>query len=137
MKKNILLVIILLSIAVSSACKKDKGPDIRESFVATYSVAETWTENGKAMTKPDFTMSVEKSSQYVNMILLNNFGNYGAGVTVDATVSGSTITIAQQTLPNLKEINGSGTLTENTLNFTYTESYKGVSFQITSIAKKK
>jgi hypothetical protein len=137
MKKSILVVIILLSIAVSPSCKKDKGPDVRESFVATYSVTETWTENGKAMTKPEFTMSIEKSSQYVNMILLNNFGNYGAGVTVDVTVSGNTITITQQTLPNLKEINGSGTLTENTLNFTYTESYKGVSFQITSIAKKK
>jgi hypothetical protein len=82
-------------------------------------------------------MSVEKSSQDANMVLLNNFANYGAGITAEATINGNNLTIPQQTLPNLKAINGSGTLTGETLTFTYTESYNSISINISATAKKK
>lgn len=137
MKKYIFFIIILLASTALSSCKKDKWVDPRDSYVATYSVKETWVENNKPQTKAGFSMSVEKSSQYINMLLLNNFGNYGAGVTVEALVNGTELTIAQQTLPNFKAISGTGKLTDTSLNFVYTESYKTISFDITTVAKKK
>jgi len=137
MRKRILFAFILIGATSLICCKKDKGPDVRDSFVATYSVTETWTENNKTMTKPSFTMSIEKSSQFINMVLINNFGNYGAGVTAEALIDGKTITITQQTLPNLKSISGTGTLTDATLSFVYTESYLNASFDINTEANKK
>jgi hypothetical protein len=130
------LLFIVLALCATISCKKSES-DIRDSFVATYSVTETWTENGKTLSKPAFTMSVVKSSQSQNLVLLNNFANYGAGITAEATINGKILTIGQQTLSNLKVITGSGTLTEPTLNFTYTESYNSISIDITAVATKK
>jgi hypothetical protein len=137
MKKIIFFVVLLFAASVWTSCRKDKWVDPRDSFVATYGVTETWIEKSKPMSKPAFSMSVEKSSQYINMILMNNFGNYGAGVTVEALVNGTELTISQQTLPNLKAISGSGILTDTTLSFTYKETYNNISFDITTVAKKK
>ena len=127
---------MLLSIVTLTRCKKDKT-DFRDGFVANYSVAETWTENSKTITKPTFTMSIEKSSQDANKVLLNNFANYGAGITAEATISGNNLTIPQQTLSNSKAISGTGSLSGSTLTFTYTESYNSVSINITSTALKR
>ncbi|MFA5818662.1 MAG: hypothetical protein WC854_05230 [Bacteroidales bacterium] len=137
MSKTTFFALMLLATAAWTGCQKESEPDIRDGFVATYSVTETWTENSKTLSKPAFTMSVEKSSQHNNMVLLNNFANYGAGITAEATISGNKLTIPQQTLPNLKAIIGSGTLTDITLIFTYTESYNSISIDITATAKKK
>jgi hypothetical protein len=82
-------------------------------------------------------MSIEKSSQHTDMLLLNNFGNYGAGTTAEATMTGNTITIPQQTLSNLKVIEGTGTLSDQTLTYNFSESFNGISNNITAIAKKK
>lgn len=137
MKKTISLVLILLATSALTSCKKDKGGDIRDSYVAPYNVSETWTENNKTLNKPVFTMPVIKSSQFINMVLLTNFANYGAGITAEALVSGKSLTIPQQTLPNLKEITGTGTLTDTSLNIIYTETYNDLSIEVTAIAKKK
>ena len=128
---------MLLAISVLPGCEAKINADIRDSFVATYSVTETWTENNKTVSKPAFTMSVEKSSQHEDMVLLNNFANYGTGITAEATVSGYFLTIPQQTLSNLKAITGTGTLTDPTLAFTYTETYNSISINITATAIKK
>jgi hypothetical protein len=130
------ILLIQLTVIALTGCKKDSS-DVRDSFAAVYSVAETWTENSKTMTKPAFTMSVLKSSVTKEMVLLNNFANYGAGITAEATISGKTLTIPQQTLSNLKAINGSGTLSDQTLTITYTESYNSISVSITAVASKK
>ena len=137
MRKTTFLLLMLLATASVSSCKKDKGPDVRDVFVATYSVLETWTENSIVLTKPAFTMSVEKSSQQPDLLLLNNFANYGAGITAEATVNGNKITIPQQTLSNSRVISGTGTLTDPNMTFTYTESINSVSIDITATAKKK
>jgi hypothetical protein len=138
MKKTIFITFLLLSITTFTGCNKESSePDIRDSFVAIYSVTETWTENSKTMTNPAYSMSVEKSSIDANRVLLNNFANYGSGITAEATVSGNNLTITQQTLSNLKVINGSGTLSDPTLTFTYTESYNSISININAIATKK
>jgi hypothetical protein len=137
MRKITFITLVLLATALFTGCNPQSVPDIRDSFVATYSVTETWTENNKTMSKPAFTMSVEKSSQLEDMLLLNNFANYGAGITAEATVSGYFLTIPQQTLTNLKAIIGTGKLTDPTLTFSYTESYNSISINITATAKKK
>ncbi len=129
------VLLALFFISLLSGCKKET--DIREDFVAIYSVAETWTENGKTISKPVFTMPIYKSSLNNELLLLNNFGNYGVGITAEATVSGNTLTIPQQTLPNFVTIVGSGALDGTTLTFTYTETYMGISSTVTTIAKMK
>jgi hypothetical protein len=137
MRKTTFLALMLLATAALTGCTEKNEPDIRDIFVATYSVTETWTENSKTMSKPAFTMSVEKATQHTDMLLLNNFANYGAGITAEATINWTNLTIPQQTLPNLKAIIGTGTLNDPTLTFTYTESYNNISINITATAKKK
>ena len=134
-KTTFLAFMVLATIALTGCTKNDADP--RDIFVGTYSVTETWTENSKVMSKPSFAMSVEKAFQNSDMLLLNNFANYGAGVTAEALVSGKSLTIPQQTLPNLKEIVGTGTLTDTSLNIIYTETYNDLSIEVTAIAKKK
>lgn len=118
------------------SCKKDKIIDSRDSFTASYIVSEAWLENNIQQNKPAFKMSVEKSNQNFFKVLLINFANYGFGVYAEGTVTGNTITIPNQTLPNLKEISGSGTLTNDSLTITYTEKVGSTSFDITLSAKK-
>lgn len=137
MRKATFIAIFIIVTGFLTGCKKSSAPDPRDVFVATYSVSESWTENGQALTKPAFAMSIEKSTQYGDRLLLTNFANYGAGVIVEATMNGKTIAIAQQTLSNLKVITGSGTLSDPTLTITYTESINSISNSITAVAKKK
>jgi hypothetical protein len=82
-------------------------------------------------------MTIEKSSRQADMVLLNNFADYGAGVTAEATLIAKDITIPQQTLPNSKTIIGSGSVTDSTLTFTYTESYNNISIIVSATAKKR
>jgi hypothetical protein len=126
MRKIVILAVIISATAFIAGCKKDKAPDPREVFVATYSVTETWTENSQSMTKPSFTM-----------VLLINFADYGMGVTAEATISGTKITIPQQTLSNSRTISGSGTLSDPNLTFTYSETKNTITNSITATAKKK
>ncbi len=139
MKKSTFLALILLSVIASAGCKKDKNkdPELKDDWAATYSVTETWTENSKPLTKPAFTMTIANSSLTENLVLLNNFANYGAGVTVEATVNGNQLTIAKQTLPNLKDVVGSGTLVDDIITIIYTESYGPISIEVTATAVKK
>jgi hypothetical protein len=137
MKTTTFLELILLAIVSLTGCTKDNSTtDTRDVFVATYSITETWTENSKPLTKPAFTMTVEKATQHTDMLLLNNFANYGAGITVEGTVNESELTIVKQTLPNSKTISGSGTFTATSLTITYTENQGSTSIIVTATANK-
>lgn len=126
---------LLLQIIFTSCTKEDIDP--RTVFVSTYTVTETWKENGSTITKPPFIMTIVISTQSDDVILLNNFANYGAGVTAEASTSWDNFTIIKQTLQNSKEIIGSGRLIDPNLTFTYTETYNNVSTEVTVTAKKK
>jgi hypothetical protein len=128
---------LLLITALTFQCCKKKDSDVRDIFIGTYSVTETWTENGKVMNKPAFSISVEKASLNINGVLLNNFANYGAGTTVEATISDYLITIPQQTLPNLKAVTGTGHTDGITMTFDYTEKLNSISIAIKATAKRK
>jgi len=136
MRKKALFILILITAGLFSNCSKD-NTDGRDSFVAIYSVTEAWSENSNTLTKPVYSMYVEKSSTDASKILLNNFADYGAGITAEAVISGSNITLPQQTLANLKAVSGSGSLSGSTLTFTYTESYNSVSISISATGLKK
>lgn len=135
MKRTIFLVFMFVAIFTFVSCKK--AIDVREDFVAIYSVTETWTENGKTLSKPIYSMPIYKSTIDNSLLLLNNFGNYGIGITADATVNGNEITIPQQALPNLVTIIGSGTLDGTTLTFTYTETFNGITTTVSTVAKMR
>jgi len=137
MRKITFFSLMLLATVLLTGCEAKINADIRDSFVATYSVTETWTENSKTVSKPAFTMAVVKASLSSEKVLLNNFANYGAGITAEATISGNSLTIPQQTLPNLKVITGTGKLNDPTLAFSYTETFNSVSIEITATAIKK
>jgi hypothetical protein len=128
-------VVTFIIINALTGCKKD-SVDGRDAFAATYSVAESWIENSKPLTKPAYTMSIEKSNVNSEKLLLRNFGNYGAGITIEAMLKDKAITINQQTLPNSNGIIGTGTFTDAGLTFTYTETLGSASFVITATAKK-
>lgn len=135
MGRTTFLLCVFFAMVTLTSCKKTV--DVRENFVAIYSVIETWTESGKILSKPVYSMPIYKSSQTDNLLLLNNFGNYGIGITAEATVNGNSIAIPQQTLPNLVAIIGSGTLDSTILTFTYTETFNGIITSVSTVAKMK
>ena len=138
MRKTTFIGFILIASSAFASCNKiNKNTNIRDLFLGTYSVTKTWTENGQAMSKPAFSVSVEKASLNSTGVLLNNFVNYGSVITVEATVSEYYMTIPQQTLPNLKAITGSGKTDGLTMTIAYTENYDGISVDIKATAKKK
>jgi hypothetical protein len=136
MKNTAFITLVLFATIILTRCNKINEPEIVSQFVSTYSVTETWTENGKAMSKPAFSMTIVPSTQHNDVMLLNNFANYGAGITVAGTISGNTLTIAQQTLSNSVTVSGSGTLLIPVLTITYTEVINGNSIVVNAIATK-
>jgi hypothetical protein len=134
--RNARIAISVLVIAFLAGCDKENIPELISQFVATYNVTETWTENGVTLSKPAFTMTITPSTQHNDVMLLNNFANYGSGITVQGTISGNTLTIIQQTLSNSITVSGSGTLIIPTLTLTYTEVINGNSVQVSAIATK-
>ena len=136
MKNPTFITLVLFMAIALTRCNKTSEPEVVSQFVSTYSVTETWTENGKAMSKPVFSMTIVPSTQHNDVMLLNNFANYGAGITVEGTISGNTLTIAQQTLSNSITVSGSGTLLIPVLTITYTEVINGNSIVVNAIATK-
>jgi hypothetical protein len=136
MKNPTFITMVLFGIIVFTGCNKIPDPEVVSQFVSTYSVTETWTENGASISKPAFSMSIVPSSQHKEVMLLNNFANYGAGITVEGTINGNTLTIAQQTLSNSITVSGSGTLLIPTLTITYTEVINGNSIVVNATAIK-
>jgi len=125
-----------ISLSTFWGCTDKLTTDLLDSMVATYSVSETWMENKVSMSRPTFTMNVVKSFQNTDKILLNNFGNYGVGTTVEATAKDNSLTIIKQTLPNSRIVEGTGTSSDTGMDFTYTETQGTVSVTITATCKK-
>jgi hypothetical protein len=136
MKNSTFIAFVFCMATGLTGCDKIPDPEVVSQFVATYSVTETWTENGATLTKPAFTMTIVPSSRHNDVMLLNNFANYGAGITVEGTISGNTITISQQTLSNSITVSGNGTLLIPTLTLTYTEIINGNSIVVNATATK-
>jgi hypothetical protein len=145
MKKKIYL-LALLMVAVSTividGCKKkddDEPEDARNKYVATYGAVENGTDfGGNVYDNYKYDFTVTKSSTVSTDILISNFGNFN--VTVKATVSGSNITIPQQT-QNITQgpagFSGSGSINGNVLTFDYHVSVGSAASDAHVVATKK
>ena len=130
------LLILAIYTLLLMGCKKDI--DAPDNSVYLYGVTESWTENGKAFSKPVFYMSVYKSFINNDAWLLNDFADYGDGIIVEVIINNNQLTIPRQTLSNSKSVVGSGSLDDlHTMTFTYTETYNGISNIISTVAKRR
>lgn len=84
----------------------------RAKFISTYSVSESCTSGNYT-----YSITITNSSTDVTKVIIGNFGDFG--VDIVATVSGSGLTIANQTVGG-GTFSGSGQLSGNILTLTYT-----------------
>ncbi len=89
----------------------------RTKFLGVYSFTENCSPSGSKA----YLLAIDTSSSAVNKI--NIFNIYNQGITVSATVSGATLTIASQAFGS-NTISGSGTL-GSTLSLTYAVNISG------------
>lgn len=108
--------------------------ETRAKFLGTYSAAESCTSGNY----PPFTITIVSSSTGVRNVIINNF--YGIGLSVSATVSGSSLNIPNQTITEDGvpiAISGSGQLAGNILTMTYTLSSGAESDTCTATCTKQ
>lgn len=123
--KTFFAVFAFATIATMMSCTKTCDPgyegdkcdtEIRAKYLSSnYSVTEVCTVSGSI---GPYTASITSSSTDILKIFLNNFGDFNSNITVTATVDGNNITIASQTVSGYT-INGSGSLSGNTLTLNY------------------
>ncbi len=119
MKKAIFFLTLALSVTcLFNSCTKEDTDD-RDAFVATWSLNETYTITGWGTDTDTYTITITKSSATSNGIIISNFG--GVGYTVEATVSGSTLTISDSVTDDgdVYSVTGSGSVSGNTLSLNY------------------
>lgn len=93
----------------------DQGDTIDE-LTGNWTCAESSSQLGNTT----YTVTISSDPMNINGILIENF--YGINSTVEAVVSGSILTIPDQTTPDNYTIFGSGTISgnRNTINLQYT-----------------
>jgi hypothetical protein len=110
MKTNILFLILCI-ILMSAECNKDEVQPDRDKFLGTYGVVETCGEGNQS-----YDIRIDKSSQGGNFILIYNL--YDEDLTINATVSGSNITIPVQVFEGVT-YSGSGSISGNNLTISF------------------
>jgi len=120
-KKLSSILIVLMTVFLFSCSNKDEV-DIRDQYVGTYQVVDSWKSDGTAKTY-SYSMTITKSTQDSKVILLSNFGGE-SGAIITAEVSGNKITIQQQTVQTYG-YSGSGAVNGSTLSFSYLISASG------------
>jgi hypothetical protein len=124
-KLNPALLFFAISILLFATCKKD-DTDPRDKFVGSYSMSETWTLDGGGSGTDNYTISITKSDVNNRQVLINNLGNtitaYGAQMNVSATVEGSSLSVATQSI-SLGDysvtVTGTGSLNDKLLTINY------------------
>lgn len=101
-----------------------------DKLAGTYSVSDivTGAVPSSGNGTYSYNVTVTQSTSEYNRINISNFGGFGTGVTVYATVEGSNITIPTQALTGDPQFSGSGAS-----NVSGTGTYNGGQFKITSI----
>lgn len=116
--KHFLFLATLSTVAVFSSCQPDEQPapaDERDVYVAAWTVNEHSSQIGAST----YTVHINKSTSNASQVLIENFYNLGFSFKATADISGTTITIPQQTL-NSNQLHGSGTKTgANSISLTY------------------
>ncbi len=115
---------LLVAFAVSllfDSCKKEEVDD-RDAFIGSWNVTESWSNPHGGSGTDTYTINISKSSVTSNGIIITSLGGIYYNFAIDATVSGSSMTITNQIVNSggdLYNISGSGTISGNTMNFTY------------------
>lgn len=103
---------------VDGDCQCDTGyegtdcdTEERAKFIGTYNVTEACTSGNYT-----YSITTATSASGITTIIISNFGDYGVNVT--ATVNGSNLTIANQTVGG-GTFSGTGQISGNILTITY------------------
>ncbi|MBI3510715.1 MAG: hypothetical protein HY064_08625 [Bacteroidetes bacterium] len=103
--------------ALFASCQPDEPApaDARDVFVGAWTCAEHSTQIGNT----NFTVDINKSTTSTAQVEIENFYNVGFTSKAKADISGTAVTISQQTY-NANQLHGSGTKTgTNTISLTY------------------
>jgi hypothetical protein len=119
MKSNHFLFLAAFStVAVFSSCQPDEQPapaDARDVYVAAWTCSENSAQAGQS----NYEVHINKSTTNASQVFMEDFYHFGFGYKAIVDISGTSLTIALQTL-NSTQIHGSGTKTgANTINLTY------------------
>lgn len=125
MKKHFLLSqsrILILTFAlvfIAISCEVD-DPFDQSGTIDELTGDWTCYEQSSILGNTTYTVTISPDPMNVNGILIDNF--YGINAAVEAVVSGSILTIPDQTTPDNYTISGSGTISgnKNTINLQYT-----------------
>lgn len=96
-----------------TSCETEK----RAKFISGYSVSEVCGPDNFS-----YPITVSASTTDVSKILISNFGSYGATVTATVDDSGTSITIAEQTVAvtgGSLTVSGTGTISGDVLTINY------------------
>jgi hypothetical protein len=114
---NLLALFALLGFV--TACEKDEVS--RNDFTGRYDLTEVSATQGSTR---NYEINIRRSSQGSDQVNIENF--YGAGITVNGTLSNTRITIAEQESGNFI-VEGIGSLNGTELTLTYDVQSKGTS----------
>jgi hypothetical protein len=111
------LFIISLSLSSCDEVLDLLSDDPRDAFVGTWGVSE----NNSLKSTEFYTVTIEKSSGDSTLVFISNFYAIGNNTNVEATVSGGTITVPNQTVEGFT-IQGSGdiSINDNGIDWNYT-----------------
>ena len=114
-----ILIFIISSIITFTSCTKeeeDSTPDDTTIITGEWKCSDSESENG-IYGAQSYTIDI---SENTNNYTIANFGNLGINAEVTAQISGSSISVSEQTIDDITT-HGTGTFTNNskTVNFTY------------------
>ncbi len=137
-KKSFMLAAVLLSIAtIFSACSKDEDVDARAAFAGTWRATETFVLDGVPFSDT-YTFTITQSSGSERNILLTGFAAEPSE-TITASVDGNSFVIPQQTIISAGEsvgVSGSGSISGNTITYSYNASFIDLSVNVSGSASK-
>jgi hypothetical protein len=113
------LISLFIWLGFATACEKDEVS--RNDFTGRYELTEISDTQGSTRT---YEINIRRSSQGDDQVNIENF--YGAGITVNATVSNTRITIPQQESGNFT-VEGIGSLNGSELSLTFDVQSTGTS----------
>ena len=138
MKKLILSAVVASAIIFGlNSCSKSPAANPNAHFVGTYYGAGTLTPSGGSPIADLDTIVISASPANTSVVVING---YSTQANIMGTVSGNSLTIINQTVSiNGATVNissGSGTLSGNTLTYSYSGSVNGTSFVLNATDSK-
>lgn len=129
--------VVLGITTIFSACSKDDDADAREDFMGTWRATESFVIQNTTF-NDTYTFTITKSSGSQRNILLTGFAG-APSETITAAVDGNSFVIPQQTIISDGEsvgVSGSGTISGNSISYSYNASFIDLSVNVSGTASK-